>query len=207
MRRSPILPLFVFTWFPFSCFAQHTSSTIPDAPAVSVENAVTVTYSPPTQGERFRTYLHAAYSLGSILEAGAHAGIDQARDRPSGWPEGAEGYGDRFGSAMGEVIVRETTDYLLADLFREDIRRVPCRHPCSQSKFKLAFDDSFLARRGDDGHESLSVARLVGPFSGNIVATNTWYPAGTTRAESAKGICLTYGLVYVRNLVREFIAH
>ena len=156
MKRSVTLPLFVFASFPFACFAQQTPSTLPDAPSASVDRIASHLYSPPTQEERFKAYLRAAYGLGSILEAGAHAGIDQARDQPSEWPEGAEGYGDRFGSAMGEIVVRETTDYVLADLFREDIRRIPCRRPCSQSKFKLAFEDSFLARRGDDGHESVS---------------------------------------------------
>ena len=162
MRRLPILPLFVFSWFPFACFAQQTSSTVPDAPAPSAGNSATVTYQPPAQGERFRAYLRATYGLGSMLEAGAHAGIDQARDQPSGWGQKTEGYGDRFGSAMGEVIVRETTD-TVADLFREDIRRVPCSVPCSQSKFRLAFDDSFLARRGDGPNLCLSPA-LPAPF-------------------------------------------
>ena len=207
MRRFPRLLVSVFTLLPLLCFAQQTPSTLPDAPAETVEKVAAPPYIPPTQRERFMAYLRATYGLGSILEAGAHAGIDQARDRPGEWPEGGEGYGERFGSAIGEILVRETTDYALADLFREDIRRRPCSRPCSQSKFKLAFEDSFLARRGDDGHESVSVARLIGPFSGNIVATNTWYPGGSTKAETAKGIGLTYGLVYVRNLLHESVVH
>lgn len=207
MRTSPALTLFAFILFPISSFAQATPSPLPDAPASTAPHIASPVYFPPTQSERLKSYLRQAYGLGSIIEASAHAGIDQARDQPSEWPQGAEGYGERFGSAMGEVIVRETTDYVLADLFREDIRRIHCAQPCTHSRFKLAFEDSFLARRGDDGHESLSVARLVGPLSGNIVATNTWYPSSTTRAETAKGIGLTYGLVFARNLLHEFIAH
>jgi hypothetical protein len=207
MKKIPVALTCLAISLPCFCFAQQTDSSLPDAPSAAVHGATPPAYSPPTQEQRFRSYLRQTYGLSSLVEAGARAGIDQARDHPSEWPEGAEGYGDRYGSAMGEIIVRETTEYMFADLFREDIRRVPCRRPCSQSKFKLAFEDSFLARRGDDGHESVSFARLIGPFSGNIVATNTWYPAGTTKADSAKGVGLTYGLVYVRNLIHEFIAH
>lgn len=207
MRRLLTVLLGAIASFPFICYAQQTPTAIPDAPTPSVNKLANPVYSPPTQRERFRAYVRQAYGLGSILEAGARAGIDQARDNPSQWPEGAEGYGDRFGSAMGEITVRETTAYVFADLFREDIRRIPCRRPCSESKFKLAFDDSYLARKGDDGHEAFSVARIVGPISGNVVAVNTWYPAGSTKVETGKGIVLTYGLVYVRNLIHEFITH
>jgi hypothetical protein len=205
--RFSAFRFFIFASFPLVGFAQQTPASIPDAPDASLEKVSMPKYSPPTQGQRFRAYVRAAYGLGSIVEAGAHAGIDQARDQPSEWPEGAEGYGDRLGSAMGEIVVRETTNYWLADLFREDIRPVRCPRPCSQSKLKLAFDDSFLARRGEDGHESVSVAHLIGPFSGSLVARNAWYPSGTSRAETAQGIVLTYGLVYVRNLLHEFVAH
>ena len=113
--------------------------------------------------------MRQTYGLKSLFEAGMHAGIEQARDNPSQWPEGAEGYGDRFGSAYGEIVVRGTTEYALADLFHEDVRHVRCGHPCAESRFKIAFDNTFLARKREDGHEAFSVARFVSPFSGSAV--------------------------------------
>lgn len=187
----------------FGCYAQQSEPRIPDAPVPLVVRPATAdSYAPPTQSQRVKSYVRQTYGYMSIFEAGARAGIEQARDNPGQWPQGGEGYADRFGSASGEIVVRGTTEYLLADLFREDLRRVRCAHPCSQSRFKLAFDNSFLARRGDDGHESFSVARIVGPFSGSAVAINTWYPAGSGRSNVARGAVLQFGLIYVRNLVR-----
>lgn len=187
----------------FICFAQQPQSQIPDAPAPSVSRTVAAaTYTPPTQEQRFKSYVRQTYGYMSILEAGARAGIEQARNNPSQWPQGAEGYADRFGSAAGEIAVRGTTEYVIADLFREDLRRVRCDHPCSQSRFKLAFANSFLARKGDDGHEAFSVARIVGPFSGSAVAVNTWYPAGSGRSNVVRGAALHFGLIYIRNLIR-----
>ena len=185
------------------CRAQQAQ--VPDAPSPSVNRAVSPSYSPPTQEQRLKSYLRQTYGWTTILEAAARGGIEQARDNPSQWPQGAEGYADRFGSAMGEIAVRGTTEYVIADLFREDLRRVRCAHPCSESRFKLAFEDSFLARRGDDGHESLSVARIVGPFSGSAVAVNTWYPAGSGRSNVARGAAMQFGLIYIRNLLRESV--
>ena len=181
--------------------AQRPSMQVPDAPTPTVMEPVTPGYTPPTHGERFKSYLGQTYGLRSILEAAAHAGIAQARDSPSQWPEGAQGYADRYGSAAGEIAVRGTTEYALAALFREDIRRVYCSHPCTESRFKLAFENTFLARKGADGHETFSVARFVSPFSGSAVAVNTWYPSGAGRVDIAKEAGVQWGLRYIRNLI------
>ena len=47
----------------------------------------------------------------------------------------------------------------------------------SMSKFKAALQDVFLARKGVDGHNAFSVARLVGPAAGSAIAINAWYPS------------------------------
>ncbi len=205
MRITAVSIFAIFGFPAFICCAQQTQSQLPDAPAPSAVRQASPAYSPPTQRERFRSYFRRTYGWPSVIEAGARGGINQARDNPSQWPQGAEGYADRFGSAMGEIAVRGTTEYVIADLFREDLRRVHCGHPCSESRFKLAFEDSFMARRGEDGHEAFSVARIVGPFSGSAVAVTTWYPAESGRSIIARGAVLHFGLIYVRNLIRESI--
>lgn len=201
MKKVIALLCGVFGLSSLVCFAQQTSTQVPDAPTPSATRPASPNYSPPTQGERFKNYIGQTYGLKSILEAGAHAGIAQARDNPSEWPQGAQGYADRFGSAMGEIAVRGTTEYVVADLFREDLRRVRCAHPCGESRFKIAFDNTFLAKKGDDGHEAFSVARFVGPFSGSAVAVNTWYPSGSGRGNIATEAVVQFGLRYIRNLI------
>lgn len=201
MKVMIVLLLSAFGPVSLACLAQQTPTQLPDAPTPTATMRANPNYAPPTQGERFKSYIGQTYGLRSIFEAGAHAGIAQARDNPSQWPEGAQGYADRFGSAVGEIAVRGTTEYMLADLFREDLRRVRCSHPCSESRFKIAFENTFLARRGEDGHEAFSVARFIGPFSGSAVAVNTWYPAGAGRTNIAKEAGVQFGLRYIRNLI------
>ena len=188
---------------PIACLAQQT---LPDAPSASASTPVSLVYSPPTQGERFKAYVRHTYSITSVIEAGVRGAIDQARDKPSQWPEGAQGYADRFGSAMGQIAVRDTTEYFVADLFREDIRFIPCQSPCAESKFKRALEDTFTARRGDDGHHAFSIARLSGPIVGAAVAKDTWYPAGYGGAEIVRQAGLSYAFVFVHNWIRE-LAH
>jgi len=191
----------------YTCRGQQTTSEVPDAPTVQASKPAGPLYSPPTQGERFKSYLKHTYWIGSILEAGARAGIEQARDNPSQWPQGGQGYADRFGSDMGEIAIRGTTEYLVADMFKEDLRFIPCRSACSESAFKRALEDTFTARKGDDGHRAFSVARLVGPVSGSAVAIDTWYPKGLGGAEIARHVGFSYGFSFIRNYLREVSAH
>lgn len=202
MRTGTVFVFGAAVYCGCACQAQQTHSQIPDAPAPSVNLPMKPAYRPPTQGERFRTYLRHTVGLTSLIEAAARGGIEQARDNPSQWPQGAEGYGERVGSAMGEIVARNTTEYVVADVFREDLRPVRCAQPCPESRFKLAFDNTFLARRGEDGHESFSVARITGPFSGSAIAVNTWYPGGAGRSNIVREAGVQFGLIYIRNLLR-----
>jgi len=183
------------------CAQQAPSS--PDPGNTAAASRPAPAYTPPTHAERFQTYLRHTYGVGSFFEAAARAGIDQALNRPSQWPQGAEGYAERFGSAMGLIAVRGTTDYALGELFKEDLRWTRRDPHCSP--FKAAFEDTFTARKGVDGHRAVSVARLIGPISGTLVAS-TWRPGGFGgRRDTVGGIGITYGLVYIRNLFREVV--
>ncbi len=187
--------------------AQQTPHAGADTANTSVTTPVAPSYAPPTHAEKFRTYLSHTYGIGSILEAAVRAGIDQGLDRPSEWQEGAEGYAERFGSAIGTHAARGTTAYVFSELFKEDLRYVHCPPNCSTSnRFKAAFENTFEARKGSDGHEAFSVARFIGPISGGLVAS-TWRPDGFGRSQVVKEIGFSYSLGFMRNLVREFVKH
>jgi hypothetical protein len=201
MSNSLVIGILVLLTLP--CGAQQNASSLPDAPAPQPAIPVPPSYTPPTQQERFRSYVRHTYSLYSVVEAGVRGGIDQGLDRPSQWPEGAQGYADRFGSAMGEIVVRGTTEYLVADAFREDIRFVPCASPCSESKLTRAAEDTFTARKGNDGHRVFSVARLAGPIAASVVMKETWFPGGYSDTEIIREAAFNYTFSFFRNYLRE----
>lgn len=184
------------------CCAQQTAP-LPAAPVPQPAAATARIYSPPTQQERFHAYLRHTFSPSTVVEAAVRGGIDMARDNPSQWPQGAQGYGERVGSSAGQIVVRQTTEYLIADAFREDLRRTPCTSPCSESKLHRALDDTFTARKGNDGHRAFSFARLLGPVAGGAVATSAWYPSGYKGSETARQIGANYAFALARNYLRE----
>jgi hypothetical protein len=105
--KNTIALLIACIAFSSVCFAQQV---LPDAPSATTMHLAQRSYVPPTQGERFKTYVKHTFGIYSIVEAGVRGGIDQARDTPSQWPEGGPGYADRFGSAIGQIAVRGTTE-------------------------------------------------------------------------------------------------
>jgi hypothetical protein len=186
----------------------HAQQTLPDAPSPTRSAVASPSYSPPTQGGRFKAYIKRTYGIEPLVEGAIRGGVEQARDEPSQWPKNGQGYADRFGSAMGQIAIRGTTEYVVADLLKEDLRFIPCGQSCSpSSRFKAALQDTFLARKGEDGHRAFSVARLVGPFSGSAVAVETWYPAGYGGSEIFKQGAFSYFFMFARSYVKELTAH
>ena len=185
--------------------AQQTTIALPDAPNPQSSAPAPPLYRPPTQRERFRYYVRHTYGIYSMIEAGVRGGIDQAVDRPSQWPEGGQGYADRMGSALGEIALRGTTEYAFADLFREDLRSIPCDSSCPQSAFVRALDDTFTARRGADGHRAFSLARLLGPVAAGVVARETWYPGDYTDKQIVGEVGVNYGFTFLRSYAWELI--
>src|SRR6266849_5540052 len=84
-------------------------------------------FVPMTASERLRLYLRRTFEIGPIIESAAGAGIHHWEDTPKEWKQGAEAYGDRFGSAFATHIIRETLRYGGGAALHEDDRYVPSR--------------------------------------------------------------------------------
>lgn len=203
MDRSLLVAAGTLILSALACQAQQSTPALPAAPIPQSTVPAPLSYRPPTQRERFRNYIRPTFGLTSVIEAGIRGGIDQAADRPSQWPEGGQGYADRMGSAMGQIVVRGTTEYVFADLFREDLRPTRCDSTCTQSAFTRALEDTFTARKGADGHRAFSVALFLGPIAAGAVAKETWYPAGYTYKTVIAQAGVNYGFSFLRHYLRE----
>jgi hypothetical protein len=212
MNKFAFVAVIVFGFSASPSNAQQPIAEKPDPP-VPHERADAYrgsSYSPPTQAERFTSYLRHTLGIASFLEAGVRGGIQQARNTPSQWGQGGDAYAERFGSSFGHIAIRGTTEYLLADVFKEDIRfisRSSSNSTNPSSKFKAALADTFLARKGDDGHNAFSIARLAGPVAASAIAVSAWYPSGYGRAEIAREVGISFGFQFARNFLRELAAH
>ncbi len=135
-----------------------------------------MTYIRPTQKPKLRNYAFDAFGPYPIVGAALAAGINQAKNAPREWKQGAEGYGKRFASNFGIAAVSTTTRYALARAFREDTLYSPCACKGVFPRLSHAVISTITARRGDEGHRVLSFPALVAPYAGTMTAVYAWYP-------------------------------
>jgi len=158
----------------------------------------------PTHRERFKRYVSSTVGPFALGRTAASAGINQWRDSPEEWGQGAKGYGRRFASGMGQNVIQQTVTYGLDEAMGLDTGFQRSKRDGFFPRFKDALIQNVTSRT-KSGDRVVSVPRFAGVYTGAIVARETWYPdrysykdglrSGTTSLLTGFGI----------NLVREFV--
>jgi len=164
---STVLPPLAMAQAPAS---SNSSTSMPATPQP------TYTYTRPSEKTKFHNYLFDAFGPYPIVGAAIAAGINQADNAPPEWGQGAEGYGERFGSDFGILAISTSARYGLAEVFREDTLYYRCECSGFFPRLGHALISTFTARRGDDGHRVFSFPDLVAPYAGTMVGVYAWYP-------------------------------
>ena len=136
---------------------------------------------------------------------GAIAGIEQAQNQFSGYGQGAQGYGKRYGAAFADTV---TGTFLggavLPALLKQDPRYFYKGTGSTRSRILYAIANSVICK-GDNGHWQLNYSGILGDLaSGGI--SNLYYPAqdrGAGLVFENEGIGI--GATAAANLIQEFI--
>jgi hypothetical protein len=128
MRQIGLLKIAIFTALPVLATAQnagrservprHDCHHKPGAPRPNLHTS-------DLRDEASQLYFDA-FGPYPLAAAAFAAGIGQAYNTPPEWRQGAEGYGERIGSAFGIAAVSTTRLYGLADAFKEDTLYYRC---------------------------------------------------------------------------------
>jgi hypothetical protein len=129
-----------------------------------------------TSRERWDIYLQQTLTTPSAyIKRMIVAGFDQWRDSPPQWPEGWNGYGERFASREGQFIAANS----LANLGNAALRYEPRYDQCKCSGFRLRTRHAILRNflTYDRYEEKLHPqwALYGGAFGGGVIATS-WKP-------------------------------
>jgi carboxypeptidase family protein len=136
----------------------------------------------------------------------AIAGIEQAQDRFSGYGQGAQGYGKRYGATYADLL---TSTYIggaiLPSLLKQDPRYFYKGTGSKKSRALYAIANAVICK-GDNGHWQPSYSAILGSLaSGGI--SNLYYPAS-----DRDGVALTFenaligiGASAGANLLQEFV--
>lgn len=161
-------------------------------------------YEFPTNRERFDRYVNDTVGPFRLTRTAFSAGLDQWRDKPEEWEQGMKGYSKRFASSFGRNAIQQTVTYGLDEAFDLDTGFQRSSREGVFPRVKHAFLETITSRT-KSGNRVLSAPRLVGVYTGAIVATETWYPERYSYKDGLRigtGTLITsFGI----NLVREFL--
>lgn len=208
-RLSPVLFALALAAVPALLKAQVSndlrgSSNAAILPATPTRPLPDLTYFRPPHKTKLRNYFFDAFGPYPIVGAALVAGVNQAYNTPPEWGQGAQAYGERFGSDFGVAVVTTTTRYAMAEAFREDTLYYRCECKGAFRRLRHAVISTVTARRGEDGHRVFSFPALVAPYAGTMTAVYGWYP-GRYRAADALELG-SYSLAGFtgENIAREF---
>ncbi len=158
----------------------------------------------PTKGERFNRYVKSTVGPFSLLYSGVTAGLNQWRDKPEEWEQGASGYGKRYASTFGRNAIQQTVVYGLDSAFGLDtgFKKSTRKGFFPRMKDALAAN---ITSRTKSGRRVISVPRIAGVYTGAIVAHEAWYPERYNYKDGLRSGTNSLLIGFGLNLVREFV--
>lgn len=160
-------------------------------------------YVRPDKNERAVHYFKSMFGPQALAKRIAGAGISTWRNSPREWGGQWEGFGKRFASRTGTSVISNTTRFGLEEAFKLDSRYFRSRGGVG-AKIKNAVTGPFVARN-EHGKKVFGFPRLVGTYTGNIIAAETWYPARYSWKDGARGGTISIGTSVLFNLFKEFV--
>jgi hypothetical protein len=161
-------------------------------------------FQPLTQKERTQLYLKTMVNPMGYLKAGFSAGIDQWKDKPSEWQQGASGYGQRFANILGQYSIQRTVTFGLSNALHEDNRYFNSGKKGIWSRTGYAAASGILARH-DDGSRHLSFSQVGGVAAGAFLS-RYWQPPSQ---HSVGDGAVSFGITMASNIgfgvVKEFL--
>ena len=201
---------------------QESAASLPSAPSPKVVSAETPQPNAPsattpvgtphtvdhslTFGERVHIYGRSVFNPETIIGPAISSGINQWRNQPPGFGQGAEGYGDRFGSAIGRTVISKTITFGFAAIDGEDPRYFPLKNGSGWGRTRHAFVSAFVSPTASGRHIP-AFSHFAGAYGAAFIS-NAWYPDNqATAAFAARRGSISMGVSIGLNLLREFVPH
>lgn len=194
-----------FSIFAIQAASQTTPSPTPSdgtdkLPVSAAQNG----YTRPDAKTRFKKYVNGMFGPMALGKNVVSAGWGTWRNSPEEWGDRWEGFGRRFASGLGSSVIKHTTMYGLDEALKLDSGYYRSQKKDFGSKVTNALISPFTART-KTGKRTIGVPRLVGTYTGSIVAREVWYPARYDWKDGLKSGTVSLGMTAAFNLVKEFI--
>jgi hypothetical protein len=168
-----------------------------------------VTYEPHpeplTTGMKFRLAYKSLTHPVFFARVAAWAGVQQARDNPSEWGQGAEGYGKRLGAGLADAVTGSLiSNAILPSLLHQDPRYFYQGTGTKWSRARHAMLAPFVCK-GDNGAWQPNYSQLGGSLIGYSISTAYYPSSDRTAGHVFQTFGIDMGLHVAGSLAQEFI--
>ena len=193
-----------------SIYSQESSTTTPQTTPPSTiqttQSTTTPDYVFPDHTARFKRYLKSTAGPFALVRTGVAAGINQWNDSPEEWGQGMKGYGKRYASGFGRNAIQQTVTYGLDEALHLDTGFQRSRREGFFPRLKDALAQNVTSRTRS-GKRVVSAPRLVGVYTGSIIAAETWYPERYSYKDGLRSGTMTLLTGFGINALREFVVN
>jgi Carboxypeptidase regulatory-like domain len=136
---------------------------------------------------------------------GVIAGIQQAQNDFSGYGQGAQGYGRRFGASYGNFLAGTYIGgAILPSLLKQDPRYFYKGSGSKRSRVLYAIANSVICK-GDNGHWQANYSAIIGSLAAGGIS-NLYYPSENRGAElTFENALIGIGESAAVNVLQEFV--
>jgi len=136
---------------------------------------------------------------------GVIAGIQQSQNYFSGYGQGAQGYGKRYGASYADFVAGTYIGgAILPSLLKQDPRYFYKGSGSKRSRILYALANSVICK-GDNGHWQADYSAILGSLAAGGIS-NLYYPADSRGAElTFENTLIGIGESAGVNLLQEFV--
>jgi hypothetical protein len=161
---------------------------------------------PLTTKQKFKLAWHANVDPFNWLTTGGFAGIEQGTNTFSGYGQGMQGYGKRFGAATADNFFSNMIGgAIFPSLFRQDPRYFYKGTGTIKSRIGYALANAFICK-GDNMRWQFNYSGILGGLAAGGIS-NLYYPASdkSDAAVTFEGAGIGIASTAVQNLFQEFL--
>ncbi len=170
----------------------------------SANQTTSQSYAFPTKRQRTKRYVSSIAGPVSLLRTGVSAGIEQWRDHPVEWGQGATGFGKRYVSGLGRNAIQQTVTYGLDQALGLDTGFERSKRKGFFPRLTDALAQNITSRT-KTGKRVISVPRLASAYAGGIIPAETWYPSRYNYKDGLRSGTRSLVTGFGINLAREFV--
>ena len=159
---------------------------------------------PLSTGQKLALAVGVSVAPSRFISSGFIAGINQATNTPSGYGQGGEAYGKRFGASMAASVSENVFGvFLLPTIFHQDPRHFVRPNLSFKQRVGYALR-RVVVTRTDSGGEAFNVSGILGALMAESLANSYLPDAERTAGRTFQRSGIRIGVAAANSIVREW---